>query len=61
MEPIYERISVVLTRIREEQGYTMIFDAAGGALIAADTTLDITATVIERLKASEGGSDGTGN
>jgi outer membrane protein len=49
--PIYEAVSNVLTRIREEEQYTMIFDAAAGALIAADTALDITAQVLQRLQA----------
>ncbi len=58
VEPIYEKISTVLAQIRDEQNYTMIFDAAGGALIAADTTLDITQMVLERLRAmSTGGQD----
>ncbi|MGD8867139.1 MAG: OmpH family outer membrane protein [Gemmatimonadales bacterium] len=50
VQPIYDRITVALTQIRDEFEYTMIFDAAAGALIAADTTLDITDIVIERLK-----------
>lgn len=49
VQPIYDRISSVLSVIREEQSYTMIFDVAAGALIAADTTLDLTQLVIERL------------
>lgn len=52
VQPVYEKISTVLESIRDEQNYTMIFDAdaAGGGLIAADTTLDITAQVITRLQ-----------
>ncbi len=61
VEPIYESISDVLVQLREEQGYTMIFDAAAGALIAADTTLDITDVVIERLRAQSGEEGGTSN
>ncbi len=53
VQPIFDRISQVLTDIRNEESYTMIFDVAAGALIAADTTLDITQTVIERLKTQE--------
>ncbi len=48
--PIYERITKTLTEIRDELNYTMIFDAAAGALIAADTALDITDLVVQRLK-----------
>lgn len=53
VQPIYDRITLALTQIRDESDYTMIFDAAAGALIAADTTLDITGVVIERLKQAE--------
>jgi outer membrane protein len=56
--PVFENIRNVLMNIRIEQGYSMIFDAAAGALIDADTTLDITPLVIERLQAqaAPGGS-----
>jgi outer membrane protein len=50
VQPIYDRITQALTQIRDEYEYTMIFDVAAGALIAADTTLDITGIVVERLK-----------
>ena len=53
VQPVYDKISTILGQIRDEENYTMIFDAAAGALIAADTTLDITAHVIERLLAAE--------
>ncbi len=52
VQPIYDKISVVLVELRDEQGYAMIFDVAAGALIAADTTLDITPQVIARLEAA---------
>ncbi len=58
--PIYEKVTRVLVDLRAEQEYTMIFDAAAGALIAADTTLDITDLVITRLQAAEP-AGGTGN
>ncbi len=59
VQPILDRVTAVLQEVRDEQNYTMIFDAAAGALIAADTTLDITDVVIERLKAkgTGGGAD----
>jgi Skp family chaperone for outer membrane proteins len=53
VQPVYDKISTILSQIRDEEDYTMIFDAAAGALIAADTTLDITGHVIERIQASE--------
>lgn len=58
VQPIFERITGALAKIRDEHNYTMIFDAAAGALIAADTTLDITDMVIERLKQQAGGQEG---
>lgn len=61
VQPIYENITNTLIQIRDEGDYTMIFDAAAGALIAADTTLDITAQVIQRLKAGGGEGPETGN
>jgi outer membrane protein len=51
VEPIFQNIRSVLVEIRAERDYAMIFDAAAGALIEADTTLDITGLVIERLAA----------
>lgn len=59
--PIYEAVSNVLVTLRAEEQYTMIFDAAAGALIAADTTLDITAQVLERLQAQSAEPGGTPN
>lgn len=58
VEPIMNRIQEVLSQLQREGGYAMIFDAATGALVAADTTLDITDRVLERLKqtASASGS-----
>ncbi len=44
------RIQEVLTQIQREGGYAMIFDAAAGAIVAADTTLDITDEVLRRLR-----------
>lgn len=50
VEPIMDRIQEVLSQVQKEGGYAMIFDAAAGALVAADTTLDITNQVLARLK-----------
>lgn len=52
VRPIMQQINTVLTAIRAEDGYTFIFDvgAQGAAVVAADTTLDITQRVIARLK-----------
>lgn len=49
-QPIMEQINSVLQQIREEEGYTFIFDSAGGALVAADPSLDLTEEVLTRLR-----------
>ncbi|HJU90319.1 MAG TPA: OmpH family outer membrane protein [Gemmatimonadaceae bacterium] len=50
--PVMQQINQIIDAIRKEEGYSMIFDAGstGGAIVAADTTLDITSKVIARLK-----------
>jgi len=49
LEPILIRITEVIEEIREEQGYSIVFDIAESGVVAADTSLDITAAVLERL------------
>jgi hypothetical protein len=46
------QIKAVLETIRNEEGYTFIFDvdAEGGLIVAADKNLDITERVISRLR-----------
>jgi outer membrane protein len=52
VEPIMKQINQIITEIRRAEGYAMIFDASSnsGVVVAADTTLDITGRVIDRLK-----------
>lgn len=54
MQPIMDLVTKVIEDVRREEGYAMIFNVGpeGGALVAADTTLDVTAKVLTRLKAS---------
>ncbi|MDP2529413.1 MAG: OmpH family outer membrane protein [Candidatus Palauibacterales bacterium] len=52
LQPILNKVRGVIEQIRKERGYTMVFDAAGSGLLAADPKLDITNMVIQRLKAS---------
>lgn len=52
--PIMAQINEVIETIRGEGNYTMIFDVAAGAIIAADPTMDLTQTVIDRLRAQAG-------
>ncbi len=49
--PIMQHLERSLEQVRVEGGYSMIFDVARGTVIvAADTTLDVTAQVIEKMR-----------
>lgn len=48
LEPIVVRVNEVIEEIRSERSYSIVLDIAGG-VVAADTTLDITTSVLERL------------
>lgn len=52
VKPIMDRINTVLQDIRKEGGYALILDAAAGSIVAADPSMDLTDTVLTRLKAS---------
>lgn len=51
--PLMDQVSHVLDEVRVQGGYTMIFDvgAQGSALVSADKSLDLTDTVLAKLKA----------
>lgn len=51
MQPIMDRIQAVISELRQQEGYAIIFDMAAEAMVAADPALDLTTRVIERLKA----------
>lgn len=59
VQPIMEKINTVIDGIRREGDYTMIFDVASAAIIAADPALDLTSEVIRRLKSASGQAGGT--
>ena len=50
--PFEQRVTEVIEAVRKEGSYMMVFDVSGQAnqIVAADTTLDITQRVIDRLK-----------
>lgn len=50
VEPILERMSLVIEQVREEGNYALIFDTAARAIIAADPALDLTEEVLRRLQ-----------
>jgi outer membrane protein len=49
IQPVMDRITVIIEGVREEGQYSLILDVAAGSIIAADTTLDLTPEVIRRL------------
>lgn len=53
MQPVMTRVEQAIDYIRTEGGYAFILDTTSGAIISADTTLDLTVQVIERLKAGD--------
>lgn len=48
LEPIVVRVNEVIEEIRAENSYSIVLDIAAG-VVAADTSLDITTSVLERL------------
>jgi outer membrane protein len=56
MQPVMDLVEKAIEDVRQEGGYAIIFDLGPGAIVSADTTLDLTTTVINRLKASQSSS-----
>ncbi len=52
VQPVMDRITVIIETVRGEGQYSLILDVAAGSIIAADTTLDLTSEVIRRLGAA---------
>jgi len=55
MEPVMKKVEAVIETVRKEGGYSIIFDAASQAMVSADSTLDLTMQVLNRLKAQTSG------
>jgi len=49
IQPIMDQITEVIEAVREEGNYAMILDQAGGSIISADPTLDLTQEILRRL------------
>jgi len=49
-QPLVEEINEVIAEIAEQEGYTIVFDAAQGSLLYAKDEIDMTELVLERLK-----------
>jgi outer membrane protein len=54
IEPILTQMMEVIEQIRVEGSYSMIMDAAGQSIIAADPGLDLTQEVLRRLQQTAG-------
>ncbi|HTK56528.1 MAG TPA: OmpH family outer membrane protein [Gemmatimonadales bacterium] len=54
LEPLQRRVQDIINGIRAEMSLSMVFDVAamGGAMVAADPSLDITPIVIQRMQAA---------
>lgn len=52
LEPILNHVREVIEELRAERDYKIVFDIAESGVIAADSTLDITKAVLERLGVS---------
>ncbi|MCK4235983.1 MAG: OmpH family outer membrane protein [Candidatus Krumholzibacteria bacterium] len=48
-QPIVEKINSVIARIAEDEGYTIVFDAAQGNIDYAKKAIDLTDRVLEEL------------
>ncbi|MGH7468135.1 MAG: OmpH family outer membrane protein [Longimicrobiales bacterium] len=51
LKPIMDRINKALEDVRKENGYALVFNVSAGAIVAADTTLDLTTKVLQKLRA----------
>lgn len=50
LAPILDEVRAVIQQVRDEYGYSMVFDAAAAGLLAANPRLDITDTVVRRMR-----------
>jgi hypothetical protein len=54
IEPILTQMMEVIEQLRVEGSYSVIMDAAGQSIIAADPALDLTQEVLRRLQQTAG-------
>ncbi len=55
--PVMEKISGVIEEVRIEGNFSIIFDTASRAVVAADTALNLTEEVLSRLNAEPGSGE----
>ncbi len=58
VQPVMDKITAVIEKMREEGSYALILDVAAGSIIAADPALDLTAEVLRRLETAAPPSGG---
>ncbi|MFH1276978.1 MAG: OmpH family outer membrane protein [Candidatus Eisenbacteria bacterium] len=49
VQPIIEKINLILQKIGDEEGFTIVFDAAVGGIVYASDGIDLTARILEEL------------
>lgn len=59
VEPLFTQMADTIDDIREEGNYQYIFDVASQAIIAADSSLDLTEEVLLRMQQSAGVGGGS--
>jgi outer membrane protein len=52
IQPVMDKITAIIEAIREEGQYSLILDVAAGSIISADSTLDLTPEVMQRMGAA---------
>lgn len=56
MRPIIQRVNEAIERVRQQQGYALVFDLNAPALVAGDPALNITDQVIQQMNQQAGGA-----
>jgi outer membrane protein len=59
LQPVFDKINVIITKIGDEDGYDFIFDTQAGNLLYAKSTHNLTDDVLARLE-KEGSSTAAG-
>lgn len=54
LQPIMDKVNQLIESMAKERGYAFVLDAAAGAIIYADETLDLTEEIIRRLQPTPG-------
>jgi outer membrane protein len=55
LRPILDRVHKILSGVAQDEGYSLIFDAADGNIVFGDRTLDLTDRVLGALRDEDAG------